>query len=232
MKLVLQYARGGFGSVFLCENKLDGREYAVKKVRLSSNVEKNEKILREARILAKLYNKRIVRYYQAWTEVDFLSKKKEPEPDENGIGSGGSFSDEIFNGADSSNGGEVTYMYIQMEYCPRTLRGHLDSVDAPAEKEFASHVIRQVAEGLRYLHKQGIIHRDLTPSNIFFNNEKNIKIGDFGLAKFFKAEQVVSGCSSSITAGCEISSGGASAYTAPEIGAILYSAPEIDAGDS
>lgn len=36
-------------------------------------------------------------------------------------------------------------------------------------------------EGLAHVHSQGILHRDLTPSNIFFDVRNDIKIGDFGL---------------------------------------------------
>jgi translation initiation factor 2-alpha kinase 4 len=42
-------------------------------------------------------------------------------------------------------------------------------------------MLRQILEGLAYLHKMGIMHRDLKPSNIFFTRG-DIKIGDFGLA--------------------------------------------------
>lgn len=42
--------------------------------------------------------------------------------------------------------------------------------------------MRQLLEGLAYIHQQGIIHRDLKPGNIFLDAHGDLKIGDFGLA--------------------------------------------------
>lgn len=51
------------------------------------------------------------------------------------------------------------------------------------DKKMAWHLFRQIVEGLAHIHGHGIIHRDLTPSNIFFDARHDIKIGDFGLGK-------------------------------------------------
>lgn len=62
---------GGFGTVFRAVNKLDGVEYAVKKVCLSTSSSKeNERVLREVRHLAVLDHPNIIRYYQSWIEED------------------------------------------------------------------------------------------------------------------------------------------------------------------
>ncbi|MFZ0452728.1 MAG: protein kinase [Ignavibacteriaceae bacterium] len=42
----------------------------------------------------------------------------------------------------------------------------------------------QIAEGLEAAHNEGIIHRDIKSSNIMINESGNVKIMDFGLAKF------------------------------------------------
>lgn len=40
-------------------------------------------------------------------------------------------------------------------------------------------------QGLEYLHNNWILHRDLKPNNLLVNSSGVLKIGDFGLAKFF-----------------------------------------------
>ncbi|QDT65715.1 serine/threonine protein kinase [Calycomorphotria hydatis] len=40
----------------------------------------------------------------------------------------------------------------------------------------------QVCSALQHLHNHGIIHRDLKPANLFFTEQANVKLGDFGIA--------------------------------------------------
>ncbi|KAI2490745.1 protein tyrosine kinase [Fragilaria crotonensis] len=68
--------KGGFGSVFECQNLLDGRKYAVKKVPIQLfddpqlTRDRLQRVLREVKILALLDHPNIVRYYTAWMEVE------------------------------------------------------------------------------------------------------------------------------------------------------------------
>lgn len=74
-----------------------------------------------------------------------------------------------------------SFFFIAFDF-GRTLRQVFESYNH-FDKNLAWHLCRQIVEGLAHIHAQGIIHRDLTPNNIFFDARNDIKIGDFGLGK-------------------------------------------------
>ncbi|RCN38264.1 kinase domain protein [Ancylostoma caninum] len=49
--------------------------------------------------------------------------------------------------------------------------------------EHIQFLVYQILRGLKYIHSAGIIHRDLKPSNIAVNEDCELKILDFGLAR-------------------------------------------------
>jgi len=62
-------SKGGFGLVFQAKNKLDLREYAIKRIPLSNCAEDLEKAQREVIALAKLEHPNILRYFTSWVET-------------------------------------------------------------------------------------------------------------------------------------------------------------------
>ena len=62
-----------------------------------------------------------------------------------------------------------------------TLESRIDH--GPLTVEEAVPLMIQVAHGLRYAHRMGVVHRDLKPSNLFLTSDGQMKILDFGLAR-------------------------------------------------
>ena len=65
----------------------------------------------------------------------------------------------------------------------RLLRG-----DGPAEKVLP--VLAQTASALAYAHEQGVVHRDVKPSNILLTRSNKAKVADFGLARAVDASSL------------------------------------------
>lgn len=77
-------------------------------------------------------------------------------------------------------------LFIQMEFCENmTLKEHINnySIVNPTDEQVIIKFLIQTINALNYIHSEGFIHRDLKPSNILLDAHKNIKLGDFGLAK-------------------------------------------------
>lgn len=92
------------------------------------------------------------------------------------------------------NGGELFYKIVD--------KGSYSEIEA-------RDIVRQLVEGVDYLHNQGIAHRDLKPENLlcseFDDGKVVIKIADFGLSKAFSGE-------SALETSC-----GTPDYAAPEV---------------
>ncbi|XP_038596091.1 inactive serine/threonine-protein kinase PLK5 isoform X1 [Tachyglossus aculeatus] len=74
------------------------------------------------------------------------------------------------------------HIYMVLEYCSRKSLAHILKARKTLTEPEARYYLRGIVGGLRYLHQQGIIHRDLKLSNFFVNKNMEVKIGDLGLA--------------------------------------------------
>ncbi|KAI7871464.1 kinase-like domain-containing protein [Spinellus fusiger] len=77
--------KGGFASAWKARNKLDGIEYAIKKIRLGHDLEQEhgndnpyERIFREIKNLARLEHQNVIRYYASWLEYDSMRETRTP----------------------------------------------------------------------------------------------------------------------------------------------------------
>ncbi|XP_053113992.1 serine/threonine-protein kinase PLK4 isoform X2 [Hemicordylus capensis] len=85
---------------------------------------------------------------------------------------------ELYNYFEDSN-----YVYLILEMCHNgEMSRYLKNRKNPFTEEQVRDFMRQIITGMLYLHSHGILHRDLTLSNLLLTNNLNIKIADFGLA--------------------------------------------------
>ena len=85
--------------------------------------------------------------------------------------------------------------YIAMEYLDgadlATVRRHLAERDEPMPLEHIVYIAGGVCAGLHYAHEKkdldgrplGIVHRDVSPQNVFITRDGGVKLVDFGIAK-------------------------------------------------
>lgn len=76
--------------------------------------------------------------------------------------------------------------YLVMEFVEgQSLKERLDQ--SPLDLGESLRIMRAVGTGLVAAHSRNILHRDLKPSNVMLGNHDEVKLTDFGLAKFMGA---------------------------------------------
>ena len=80
---------------------------------------------------------------------------------------------------------DKTRVFLVMDFLEhdlRTLQEDMLESFAPSETKT---LLLQLASAVDFLHSNWIMHRDLKTSNILMNNRGQIKIADFGMARYY-----------------------------------------------
>jgi len=85
---------------------------------------------------------------------------------------------------------EKSRLYLVMEYVPGRSLAEVMAAEAPLPKERAVSIACQLAEALACLQRQGVIHRDVKPSNVRVLPSGEVKLLDFGIALIESARRL------------------------------------------
>jgi serine/threonine-protein kinase BUR1 len=79
-------------------------------------------------------------------------------------------------------------MYMVTPYMDHDLSGMLDNPSIKISVPQIKCYMLQLLEGLRYLHANRILHRDMKAANLLINNQGILQIADFGLARHYDGD--------------------------------------------
>ncbi len=195
-ELIEEIARGGMGVVFKARQLQLKRTVAIKMIHGGSlaSPQAVQRFQTEAEAAAKLDHPHIVPIYEIgqheghhYFSMKFLA--------------GGSLAEQMAGSRRREAVGDISGKQV-----PPAHAGDYDS------KETAR-LIATVAQAVHYAHQRGVLHRDLKPGNILFDEQGEPHVTDFGLAKLLERD-------SSVT------------LTEAVLGSPGYMAPEQAAGHS
>ncbi len=80
---------------------------------------------------------------------------------------------------------EKNECFMVFEYLSHDLTGLLNHPTFKLDAGQKKHLSKQLFEGLDYLHRRGVLHRDIKAANILVSSDGVLKLADFGLARFY-----------------------------------------------
>jgi eukaryotic-like serine/threonine-protein kinase len=88
---------------------------------------------------------------------------------------------------DAGVDGDECYIVMELVEGGDTLKTYCKADNLLPVKQVVE-IIFKCAKALDYAHRQGVIHRDIKPTNILVTRDRDIKIGDFSIAHVISAE--------------------------------------------
>jgi cyclin-dependent kinase 9 len=76
-----------------------------------------------------------------------------------------------------------SHFYLVFEFCEHDLAGLLSNPTVKFSLGEQKKIMHQLLNGLYYIHKNFILHRDMKTANILVTKEGKLKLADFGLAR-------------------------------------------------
>ena len=193
-ELISILGRGGMGEVWRARDRRLGRDVAIKVLpeELGREPDRVARFEREARALAALNHPNVAQIYELGEAV----------PDAG-----------VTGGAPDLPRGPVRFLVMELidgESLARRLRS------GPLPLPAAVRVAGQIARGLAAAHARGVVHRDLKPGNVMLTPGGEVKVLDFGLARFSAGRRPAEDVDVTAELGATAAVVGTAAYMSPE----------------
>ena len=170
-------AKGAFASIHKGKHIYSDYIVAIKEIKLNGEPIKNY-IKREIEIHRSLDHPNIVRVLDVIYDTTTSQPSQHPQHTQH---------PQHPQHPQPSRPSHNTSIYIIMEYCTY---GDLQKFQnkKPFSHKHIQYYMLQLRDALQYLRTKNIVHRDLKPQNILLTSSLNIKITDFGLARYINLE--------------------------------------------
>uniref|UniRef100_A0A096M328 Cyclin-dependent kinase 9 (CDC2-related kinase) n=1 Tax=Poecilia formosa TaxID=48698 RepID=A0A096M328_POEFO len=158
--------QGTFGEVFKAKHRQTGKKVALKKV-LMENEKEGFPItaLREIKILQLLKHENVVNLIEICRTKE-LSRFR------------------VFGPATQFNRYKGS-IYLVFDFCEHDLAGLLSNANVKFTLAEIKKVMQMLLNGLYYIHRNKILHRDMKAANVLITRDGVLKLADFGLARAF-----------------------------------------------
>ncbi|KAG0730517.1 Eukaryotic translation initiation factor 2-alpha kinase 3 [Chionoecetes opilio] len=183
-EMVQRLGRGGFGVVYQVRDKLDKKEYAVKRINLPS---------KDIFTMSSPYSPCSEEYPSEAPEPTTPEKRpldsKGLSGDLEGLGEGlgaqggvtrerDSSFEVVSEGSEGSPANPRTLLYIKLELCHKEVLRDWLMQNGRSEKKEVLDMFSDIINAVEYIHDQNLMHRDL-----------KVKVGDFGLVTTIAEEE-------------------------------------------
>ncbi|XP_010523357.2 PREDICTED: cyclin-dependent kinase C-1-like, partial [Tarenaya hassleriana] len=150
--------------VYMAKEIKTGEIVALKKIRMDNEREGFPiTAIREIKILKKLHHENVIKLKEIVTSPG-RDRDEQGKPDNNKYKGG---------------------IYMVFEYMDHDLTGLADRPGLRFTVPQIKCYMKQLLTGLHYCHVNQVLHRDIKGSNLLIDNEGNLKLADFGLARSF-----------------------------------------------
>ena len=167
--------KGAYGYAEKMKSKLNNKIYAIKRLAVKKDLDKN--FIRETILMLNLNHMHVMKLYGYFQGIEKIEKLKEIYKDSPNRLYQEETEDKnmYFLVLDLMSNGSLENYYIK----------HRDS-GGSIEQDFIIKIFKQILSGLKYLHGNNVIHRDIKLDNILLDENNNAKISDFGISAVYK----------------------------------------------